>query len=128
MKHTFLSLAMALLAVPALHAAPGPQAGQQKPSTPAQTSKPAPATQARPAAVQTHVVNADFVSYDTKTHKITIKDEKGQTSTVPLQRRAILEVGQLHLKNGDHMMLTCRDNAKGEHQAVTDIKLAKPRA
>jgi hypothetical protein len=129
MKHTFLSFALvSLLAVAALHAAPGPQASQRTPSTPAQPSKSAPATKARPAAVQTHVVDADFVSYDAKARKITIKDDKGQTSTVPLERRAIREVDRLHLKNGDHMMLTCRDNAKGEHQAVTDIKLAKPRA
>src|SRR3972149_6831143 len=131
MKHTFLSLAMVslFLATSALHAAAAPQAGQRTPSTSAQTSKLAPATtKARPAAIQTRIVNADFVSYDVKAHKITVKDEKGQTSTVPLERAAIREIDQLHLKNGDHMMSPCRDNSEGAHQAVTDIKLAKPRA
>lgn len=126
MKHAFLSWAIvSLLAVPALHAAAGPQAGRRTPrSTPAQTGKRQTATQARPAAAQTHVVDAEFVSYDAKTKTMTVKDEKGQTSTAPLEGRAIREFGQLRLKNGDHVMLTCRDNAKGEHQAVTDIKPA----
>lgn len=38
------------------------------------------------------------------------------------------QVAQLHLKNGHHVMLTCRDNAMGEHQTVTGIKLAKGKA
>jgi hypothetical protein len=119
MKHAFLSLAMlSLLAVPVVHATAAPQAGQR--------TQPR-STQARPAA-QTHVVNAEFVSYDAKAHIMTIKDEKGQTSKAPLQGGALREMTQLHLKSGDHLTLTCRDNAKGEHQAITDVKLATPKA
>lgn len=129
MKHPFLSLTIvSLLAAPALHAAPGPQAGQRTPSASAQASKPTSAAQARSAKIKTHVVNADFVAYDAKARKMTIKDEKGKTSTVPLDRAAIREVDQLHLKSGDHVILTFRDTAKGKHHAVTDIKLANPRA
>ena len=129
MKYPFLSLTLAaLLAVPALEASAGPQASQRTPSTSTQTSKPAPATQARSAAVKTHVANADFVAYDAKARTMTIKDEKGQTSTVSLGRTAIREIDQLHLKSGDHMILTFRDNTKGKRQAVTDIKLAHPSA
>jgi len=131
MRHPFLSLTIAsLLAVPVLHAAPGPQAGRQTPSTSTQTSKATPAAQARSATTttKTHVMNADFVAYNAKTRKMTIKDEKGQTSTVSLERGAIREVDQLHLKSGDHMILTLRDNAKSKRQAVADIKLANPRA
>lgn len=123
MKQALLSLAMlSLFVVPILHAAPGPPAGQRTP-----TARPRSTTQARPAA-QTHIVNVEFVSYDAKTHMMTIKDEKGQTSTARLEGAAIRGVDQLHLKNGEHLMLTFRDNAKGEHQAITDIKLAKPGA
>ena len=122
MKYPFLSLTLAaVLAVPALQAAAQPQ-------TSTQTSKPAPATRARSAAVKTHVANADFVAYNAKDRTMTIKDEKGQTSTVSLGRTAIREIDQLHLKNGDHMILTFRDNTKGKRQAVTDIKLAHPSA
>jgi hypothetical protein len=70
------------------------------------------------------MLNAEFVAYDVKTKTMTVKDEKGQTSSAPLQGRAIKEIGRLHLKAGDHLMVTCRDNAKGEHQAVIDIKPA----
>lgn len=135
MKYPYLSLTLAaLLAVPALQAAAGPQtaagpqAGQRTPSTSTPTSKPAPATQARSATVKTHVANADFVAYDAKARTMTIKDEKGQTSTVSLGRTAIREIDQLHLKSGDHMVLTFRDHTKGKRQAVTDIKLAHPSA
>jgi hypothetical protein len=119
MKHGFLSVVVAsLLAVPALHAASA-QAAQAK------TPQSKPAAQAQPASGQTHLVNADFVSYDAKTKMLMVKDDKGQTSSAPLEGRAIREVTQLHLKAGDHVMLTCRDNAKGQHQAVTEIKAAK---
>lgn len=133
MKHLFLLLAIvSLVGVPALRAAGGRQSSQRTPSSaPAtQTAKPAPAKAQRPAVGKTHVVNvnAEFVSYDAKAKTITIKDEKGQMSTARVEGKATGEVAQLHLKNGDHVMLTCRDNAKGEHQTVTGIKLAKGKA
>ena len=129
MKHAFLSLTLAsLLGVPAVHAAQGQQASQRTPSTSPQARKPAAAPQARSATIKTHVVNADFVSYDAKVGKMTIRDEKGQTSTVSLSRAAVREVDQLHLKSGDRMVLTVRNTAKGKTRAVTDIKLATPRA
>lgn len=125
MKYKFLALAVAsLLGVPALSAASplATERTQNSPST-AQTSKPRPTAQARPAST-THMLNAEFVAYDVKTKTMTVKDDKGQTSSAPLQGRAIKEIGRLHLKAGDHLMVTCRDNAKGEHQAVIDIKPA----
>jgi hypothetical protein len=129
MKHAFLSLAMAsLFVVPVALAAQAPQTRQPRPSATTQSSQSRRATQARRASAQTQVVNAEFVSYDANTKVITIKDDKGQTSTAPLRGGALREMSQMHLKAGDHLMLTCRDNAKGEHQAVTDIKLSKPGA
>jgi DNA-binding response OmpR family regulator len=40
-----------------------------------------------------------------------------------LEGKALGEVA--HLKAGEKVMLTCRDNAQGEHQAITAIKPAK---
>lgn len=84
-------------------------------------------TKAKPMP-RTPVANAEFVSYDAKTKMVTVKDDKGQTSSATLEKHALSEVTKLHLKNGDHVMLTYRDNAKGEHQAVIDIKPAKAKA
>jgi hypothetical protein len=117
MKQVFLSLAIAsLFVVPVARAAP------------AQTSPSSRAGQVPQATSQTRVVNAEFVSYDASKKVITIKDEKGKTSTAPHQGSAVREMNGMLLKAGDHLKLTCRDNAKGEHQAVTDIKLSKPSA
>ena len=54
--------------------------------------------------------------------KATVKDGKGETA-VPLEGKALGEVA--HLKAGEKVMLTCRDNAQGEHQAITAITPAK---
>lgn len=125
MRHAVLSAVVAsVLVVPALYAA-SPQVGQATPPSQAQTAKAKPAARAHGAASQIHVVSAEFVSYDAKTKMVTMKDDKGQTSSAPLEGGAIREVTQLHLKAGDHVMVTCRDNAKGEHQAVTNIRTAK---
>jgi hypothetical protein len=129
MKHALFSLAVAsLFVVPVALAAQAPQTRQRTPSATTQSGQSRRATQAPRASVLTHVVNAEFVSYDANTKVITIKDDMGQTSTAPLQGGALREMTQMHLRTGDHLMLTCRDNAKGEHQAVTEIKLSKPGA
>ena len=124
MKYTLLSLAMAsLLAVPAALAAQAPRTAQQTSST--QSGHSGGTTAARSEPGQSHVVNAEFVSYDAKTKAITTKDNKGQTSTAPLQGAALREMSSMHLKAGDHVTLTYRDDAKGGHQAITDIRLSK---
>jgi hypothetical protein len=85
--------------------------------------KPAPAPaarQAKPPAASTmaHPRAGEFVSYNTTTKMLTVKDAKGQTSTAVLEGKAIGEVGTF--KPGDWLMLTWRD-AKGQHVAVTNI-------
>lgn len=128
MKHRFPSLAVALLFVAPVALAQAPPTTQRTPSATAQSAPSKRSTQASRASAQTHVVNAEFVSYDANTKAITIKDDKGQVSTAPLERGALRAMSQMHLKAGDRLTLTCRDNAKGEHQAVTGIKLSKPAA
>jgi hypothetical protein len=69
------------------------------------------------------MVSAEFVSYDPVAKKATVKDDKGETSAVPLEGKALGEI--THVKASEKVMLTCRDNAQGEHEAITAIKPAK---
>ena len=69
------------------------------------------------AAEKTHVVEAEVVSADATAKTLTIKGEPNKTVAVDAAA-----VGSLKdLKAGDKVKLTCRDNDKGEHQAVTKI-------
>jgi len=84
----------------------------------ADTKKPADA--AKPAAAaKTHVVEAEVVSTDATAKTLTIKGDPNKTVTVDAAA-----VGSLKdLKSGDKVKLTCRDNDKGEHEAI--VKIAK---
>ena len=94
----------------------------QEPAKPTAPAKPAPAKAATKAsAVKTHDVTTEVVSIDSVKHTITLKGEKENT-TAPVEGKALA-----HLKNikaGEKVTVTCRDNEKGEHQAVTEIKAA----
>ena len=87
-------------------------------------AKPAKATHTTKAhsGAKSHPVSAEFVSYDPVSKKATVKGDKGEMA-VPLEGKALSEV--THLKAGEKVMLTCRDNAQGEHEAITAIKPAK---
>jgi hypothetical protein len=116
MKNLILSVAVVVLVAPAAFAA----------SASAQTA-PAKSTATKHAAApKSHVVNAEFVSYDATSKTVTLKDDKGQTSSAPLEGKAISEAS--HLKANEKVRVTCRDNANGEHQAVTDIRAVKSKA
>jgi len=67
----------------------------------------------------THEVEAEVVSVDSVKGTITIKTEKGE-STAPIEGKAIAEVKDV--KPGQKVTLICRDDAKGEHKAVSEIK------
>ena len=84
---------------------------------------PAPAKADKPmaTAVKTHVVEAEVVSADVAAKTLTIKAEPNKTVTV--EGKALTQLKDL--KMGEKVKLTCRDNDKGEHQAVTDIKVEK---
>lgn len=72
------------------------------------------------AAGKTHQVKATVVSVDAEHNQITIKDETGAEKTAPCMDKAIEELKTV--KAGDKVTLTCKDNEKGEHEGVTDIK------
>jgi hypothetical protein len=124
MKNLILSVAIVTLVAPAAFAAGSSQSKPSKPSATSAQTTPSKSTM-KPAS-KTHVVNAEFVSYDATSKTVTLKDDKGQTSSAPVEGKAISEVA--HLKPNEKVHVTCRDNAKGEHQAVTDIKAVKSKA
>ena len=80
-------------------------------------AKPAAAAKQATAAEKTHTVEAEVVSADAAAKTLTIKGDPNKTVAVDASA-----VGSLKdLKAGDKVKLTCRDNEKGEHQAVTKI-------
>jgi hypothetical protein len=117
MRKTMIALLFVSLA-----AAPAVIAAQSSATKPAKaTHSETHATKAHSGA-KSHPVSAEFVSYDPVSKKATVKGDKGEMA-VPLEGKALSEVA--HLKAGEKVMLTCRDNAQGEHEAITAIKPAK---
>ena len=110
-KLATLLCAVAVVAVAGLASAQATDA--KKPAAPA--AKPAAA-----AAVKTHVVDAEVVSADATAKTLTIKGDPNKT--VPVEAAALAHLKDL--KSGDKVKLTCRDNEKGEHQAITKIAMA----
>jgi hypothetical protein len=86
----------------------------EKAAAPAKAAEKAP-------AVKTHEVTAEVVSVDAVKNTITLKGEKGN-NTAPVEGKALASLKSI--KAGEKVTVTCRDNEKGEHQAVTEIKAA----
>jgi hypothetical protein len=76
---------------------------------------------AKAAVVKTHVVEAEVVSADVTAKTLTIKGDPNKTVPVDAAAAASLKT----LKAGEKVKLTCRDNDKGEHEAVTQITVEK---
>lgn len=74
---------------------------------------------------QTHVVEAEVVSADAAAKTLTLKGDP-ENKTVKVEGPAADQLK--NLKAGEKVKLTCRDNAKGEHQAVTHITVEKAAA
>lgn len=70
------------------------------------------------STLKTHTVEAEVVSADATAKTLTIKGDAGD-KTVPVEGAAASELKSL--KAGEKVKLTCRDNAKGEHEAITKI-------
>jgi hypothetical protein len=71
------------------------------------------------AAVKTHEVEAEVVSVDSAKSTITLKTEKGE-STAPVEGKA--QASLKDVKPGQKITAVCRDDEKGAHKAVTEIK------
>ena len=94
MKNLILSVAIVTLVAPAAFAAGRSPSAQSKPSTASAQTTPTKST-TKHAATKTHVVNAEFVSYDATSKTVTLKDDKGQTSSAPVEGKAISEASHL---------------------------------
>ncbi len=88
---------------------------------PGQKTAKAEAAKPGQAATKTHEVDAEIVSVDAQKKTVTIKGEK-ENKTVPVDEKAFASVKAL--KAGEKVTLICRDNEKGEHQAVAGVKAA----
>ena len=84
---------------------------------------PAAAAEAMSGKMKTHDMMGTVVSIDAKAHNLTFKDEKGEEHTAPYMDAAVKQMSSFHA--GDHVMLTCKDNDKGEHLGVSAIKQHK---
>ena len=75
------------------------------------------------AAGKTHELTATVVAVDIQAKKITFQDEAGTTSTSPVLDRAVESLKTV--KAGEKVVLTCRDNENGNHEAVIAIRPAE---
>ena len=82
----------------------------------------APAKPADAPAAKTHAVEAEVVSADAVAKTLTVKTEQGE-STVKVDADAAKQLKAL--KAGEKVKLTCRDNDKGEHEAISQITVEK---
>ena len=73
------------------------------------------------AKTTTHEVTAEVVSADLTKQEITLKDDKGESHTAPVQGKAISSLKTV--KAGEKVTVTCLDE-NGQHKAVTAIKPA----
>jgi len=71
------------------------------------------------AAMKTHEVEAEVVSIDSAKGTITLKTEKGE-STAPVEGKA--QASLKDVKPGQKITVVCRDDDKGSHKAVSEIK------
>jgi hypothetical protein len=115
-----LTLLLSVLLVAGVAAAQSAAPAQPAPAAPAAQSAAQPAPAA--PATKTHVVEAEVVSADATAKTLTIKGEK-ENKTVAVDASAVASLKSL--KSGDKVKLTCRDDAMGAHQAVTQIKVEK---
>jgi Cu/Ag efflux protein CusF len=84
----------------------------------------APAKPAAPAA-KTHVVEAEVVSADAVAKTLTVKAEKAEKGEMTMKVDAVAAEHLKTLKAGEKVKLTCRDNDKGEHEAISHITVEK---
>jgi hypothetical protein len=111
MKRTLLWMTVtSLVTGPALYASAAPQETTTKPATTQSTAKHS------GHKASGHTMKAEFVSYDSNTKMLTLKDDKGVTSTAPVEGKALTDVTRV--KTGDHVTLTMSDSTK----AVTSIR------
>lgn len=97
-------------------------AGIASAAAPKPVTKPAQPATTQAATAKTHVVEAEVVSADPTASTLTIKGDK-ENAVLKVDAPAASHLKAL--KAGQKVKLTCRDNEKGEHEAVTHIVVEK---
>ena len=116
-----LTLLLSILFTAGVAFAADAPADSKAPAKPAAAASADKATTKMDAKALTHEVTAEVVSVNADKKEITLKTDKGE-HTAPVEGKAIAELKTV--KAGEKVTVTCRDNEKGEHQAVTEIKPA----
>src|SRR6266850_388122 len=75
------------------------------------------------AGGKTHEMKGEIVSVDLEGKTITFKDEKGEEHTAPVMAKALETLKTL--RRGDKVILTGVDSEKGEHEAVSEIRVIR---
>jgi hypothetical protein len=83
---------------------------------------PVPAKAVAPAVAKKHIVEAEVVSADAVAKTLTVKTEQGEST---MKVDAVAAKHLKTLKAGEKVKLTCRDNDKGEHEAISHITVEK---
>ena len=74
-------------------------------------------------AKKTHDVQVTVVSVNADGKTMTIKGPDGAEKTVPVTGQAINKIKSV--QPGQTVTVVCQDNEKGEHEAISDIKMEK---
>ena len=74
-------------------------------------------------AKKTHDVQVTVVSVNADGKTMTIKGPDGAEKTVPVTGQAIGKMKSV--QPGQTVTVVCQDNEKGEHEAISDIKMDK---
>ena len=67
-----------------------------------------------------HELKAEFVSGNPDAKTVTVKLADGTEHTFPVEGKALEALNSF--KAGDKVTITCRDDEKGQHQAIVEIR------
>lgn len=75
------------------------------------------------SAVKKHDLTVSVVSINAEAKTMTFKTETGEEKTAPVIGQAINKIKDV--KAGEKVTITCTDKENGEHEGISDIKIAK---
>ena len=74
------------------------------------------------STVKKHDLTVSVVSINAEAKTMTFKTETGEEKTAPIIGQAINKVKDI--KAGERVTITCTDKENGEHEGISDIKVA----
>ena len=75
------------------------------------------------SAVKKHEMSVTVVSVDATAKTMTFKTDTGEEKTAPMMGQAISKLKSV--QPGQTVTVTCTDKETGEHEGISDIKVAK---